>query len=91
MATDELPAKKSIKNNNYELIIPLSEKYRHYDGSIPLRIFGRVVLFCHQLQEKFLVKKFKKENGCTHPTNFCVCATKATQNIVRPYKKFCIF
>ena len=91
MATDELPAKKSIKNNNYELIIPLFEKYRHYDGSIPLRIFCRVVLYCHQLQEKVLIKKFKKKNNCLHSTNFCVCATKATQHIIRPYKKFCIF
>ena len=36
MASDELPAKKSVKNNNYEILIPLFEKYRHYDGSIPL-------------------------------------------------------
>ena len=91
IASDELPIKKSVKNHNYSILTPLFEKYRYYDGSIPLRIFGRVVLFCHQLQEKVLIKKFKKENGCIHTINFCVCATKATQHIVRPYKKFCIF
>ena len=38
-----------------------------------------------------MIKKYKKENGCTHPTNFCVCATKAIQHIVRSYKIVCIF
>ena len=73
MVDDELPSKKSVKNNNYDLIVPLFEKYRYYDGSIPLRILGRVILFCHELQERVLIAKYKRANNCTHPTNFCVC------------------
>ena len=60
MATDELPAKKFIKNNSYEILIPLFEKYRHYDGSIPLRIFGRVVLFLSPIARKGFDKKIQE-------------------------------
>ena len=49
MANDKIPTKTSPKNPNYELIVPLFHKYRFYDGSIPLRILGRVILFCHAL------------------------------------------
>ena len=60
MVNDEFPSKQSLKNHNYDLIVPLFNKYRHYDGSIPLRILGRVILFCHELQERVLIKKYKK-------------------------------
>ena len=60
MANAEIPTKTSPKNPNYDLIVPLFHKYRYYDGSIPLRILGRVILFCHELQERVLIKKYKK-------------------------------
>ena len=91
MVNDELPTKQSPKNHNHDLIVPLFHKYRYYDGSIPLRILGRVILFCHELQERVLIKKYKKNHNCKHPSNFCVCANKAIQHIIRPYRKFCIF
>ena len=75
MANDEIPTKTSPKNPNYELIVPLFNKYRFYDGSIPLRILGRVVLFSHTLQERVLIKKYKKMHNCTHPKYYCICAT----------------
>ena len=91
MVNDEIPTKTSLKNRNYDLIVPLFHKYRYYDGSIPLRILGRVILFCHELQEKVLIKKYKKTHNCQHPSNFCICANEAIKHIIRPYKKFCIF
>ena len=87
----DYPSKISPKNNNFDMIVPLFHKYRFFDGSIPLRILGRVLLFCHELQERFLVSKYKKKHNCTHQTNFCICANKALEHIVRPYRKFCIF
>ena len=60
MVDDEFPSKKSLKNRNYDLIVPLFHKYCYYDGSIPLRILGRVILFCHELQERVLIAKYKK-------------------------------
>ena len=63
MVDDEFPSKKSLKNHNYDLIVPLFNKYRFYDGSIPLRIFGRVILFCHELQQRVLnIKKITIAN-----------------------------
>ena len=82
MANDEIPTKTSPKNPNYDLIVPLFHKYRYYEGSIPLRILGRVILFCHELQERVLIKKYKNIHGCKHPTNYCVCATEAIKHII---------
>ena len=43
MVNDDFPSRQSPKNNDYDMIVPLFHKYRFYDGSIPLRILGRVV------------------------------------------------
>ena len=82
MANDKIPTKTSRKNPNYNLIVPLFHKYRFYDRSIPLRILGRVILFCHALQERALIKKYKKIHGCTHPTNYCIYANEAIKHII---------
>ena len=47
MAGNDFQTKILPKNPNFELIVPLLKKYKYYEGSIPLRIFGHVILFVH--------------------------------------------
>ena len=90
MTGNDYQSKISAKNGNFDLIIPLFQKYRFYDGSIPLRILGRVILFCNEWQERAIVSRYKKQHNCNHPTNYCPCATKALSHILRPYQTFCV-
>ena len=91
MVNDEMPTKQSPKNHNYDLILPLFHEYRYYDGSIPLRILGRVILFCHELQERVLIKKYKKLIIANIRLIFAYVPMKLLSTLSDPIKSFAFF
>ena len=64
MVGNDYQSKISTKNGNFELIVSLFNKYKYYDATIPLRIFGRVILFLHEWQEQTLISKYKSVHHC---------------------------